>query len=65
MMNVLVNIAVAVGGVLDALANIGGLLFFGLAIAYIYQNNNDGNLFWFLPDDEDDNWTDANRRNVK
>ena len=64
-MNVLVNIAVAVGGVLDALANIGGLLFFGLSIAYIYQNNNDGNLFWFLPDDEDDNWTDTNWRNVK
>lgn len=59
MVDFLVNLAFMLGGVLRALADIGGLLFLLLTVLYIYEDRKDGNLFWFLPiwdEDEDDNW---------
>ena len=62
MFNLVVNLAIAAVGVLHVLGCIGGLLFLVLAIAYVYQDNADGNLFWFVDryddgDDECDDWT--------
>lgn len=63
MFNAIVNIAGMSIGILHTLGCIGGLLFLVLAIAYVYENNADGNLFWFLDayddddDDDCDDWT--------
>ena len=55
--NALVDLAFIAIGALETLGVIGGLLFLVLAIAYIYEDNNDGNLFWFL-DKWYDKWED-------
>lgn len=48
LLNALVDFAFIAIGALQTLGVIGGLLFLVLAIAYIYEDNNDGNLFWFV-----------------
>ena len=55
--NALVDLAFIAIGALETLGVIAGLLFLVLAIAYIYEDNNDGNLFWFL-DKWYDKWED-------
>lgn len=46
--NALVDFAFIAIGALETLGVIGGLLFLVLTIAYLYEDRNDGNLFWFL-----------------
>lgn len=53
LLNALVDFAFIAIGALQTLGVIGGLLFLVLAIAYIYEDNSDGNLFWFV-----DKWKD-------
>lgn len=56
--NALVNFAIVAVGVLETLGIVSGLLFFVLSLIYLYENRNDGNLFWFV-DNVRKKWNDV------
>lgn len=56
--NALVNFAIVAVGVLETLGIVSGLLFFVLSLIYLYENRNDGNLFWFV-DNVSKKWNDV------
>lgn len=52
--NAMVNLAIMAGGVLQFLGQAGGLIFLVFAIAYLYSDRTDGNMFWYFDEWKED-----------
>ena len=52
--NAMINLAIMAGGVLQFLGQAGGLIFLVLAIGYLFSEREDGNMFWYFDEWEED-----------